>query len=167
MRRRHIKPYFGMNVVNDNFGLSIINELFDDVYSGSSTDDSLKWEKVNDWEDWIKDQHKGITYTYYSYTGSLFEKDAMIKDEDKEIIIYQFAPEIDKKNIEIKIQSNEQIVVTLKYNKDNIVAQKEIKRHYYIKNYNLDLENISAKLENGLLEIKIQKKDITKYIEIK
>lgn len=106
-----------------------------------------------------------------------------IINKTDEVVVQAAIPGLKKENIELEIDDVERIitlrstksVVEDKHNKDDYVS-REIKfssftRSFSVKDSNLDLTDIEANHENGVLELRIHKREADKIeprrIEIK
>jgi HSP20 family protein len=117
----------------------------------------------------MSDLEKGINFEY----GDIKPR-VDIAEDNRSIFVYVELPGIQKEQVKISI--NEENMLTIKGIKNNVHTENQTihrnERQYgefersFILPDNLKTENISAKFENGLLEISIEKQDPPKPKEV-
>jgi len=84
-----------------------------------------------------------------------------VEYEESKVIFKLVVPEVKKEDLNVSIENNYLIVeLTSDYTFIN-----KFKRKFYIKTYSR--ENVKTKLENGVLEIVLEKKEEEKPVKIK
>ena len=95
-----------------------------------------------------------------------------IKEKDKEYLLEAEIPGVNKEQINLKIKDDILTIAVegkeeIKEEKENYIRQERrygsFKRSFYVED--VDQENIKAKFKNGILEIKLPKKEPTSQKE--
>ena len=117
----------------------------------------------------MSDLEKGINFEY----GDIKPR-VDIAEDNSNIFVYVELPGIQKEHVKISI--NEENMLTIKGIKNNVHTENQTihrnERQYgefersFILPDNLKTDNISAKFDNGLLEISIEKQDPPKPKEV-
>lgn len=117
----------------------------------------------------LNDLEKGVNFEYGTYKPIVD-----ISEDSKAVYVYAELPGIDKNDIKVSV--NEENILSIKGEKklnraENVTVHKnEIIKGKFERKFilpdNLNTEDISAKFENGLLELKINKIEPPKPKEI-
>ena len=110
-----------------------------------------------------------------NYSGSAYSPDVDIFSSDVEVLFAVDLPGVNKGDVSIEIDETNTLII--KGKNSHKESENSVLRQYNFGNYyrafqlsdDYDKEKITAKLENGLLEIKLAKKEEAKpkKIEIK
>jgi len=122
-------------------------------------------EKFNVEDFWLDNYWKefadtlGVTISDESKVTKYLQE--LVEYEESKAIFKLVVPEVKKEDLNISIENNYLIVeLTSDYTFVN-----KFKRKFYIKTYSR--ENVKTKLENGVLEIVLEKKEEEKPVKIK
>jgi HSP20 family protein len=110
-----------------------------------------------------------------NYSGSAYSPDVDIYSSDDEVIFAVDLPGVNKGDVSIEIDETNTLII--KGKNSHKEPENSVLRQYNVGNYyrafqlsnDYDKEKITAKLENGLLEVNVAKKEEVKpkKIEIK
>jgi len=110
-----------------------------------------------------------------NYSGSAYSPDVDIYSSDDEVLFAVDLPGVNKGDVSIEIDETNTLII--KGKNSHKEPENTVLRQYNVGNYyrafqlsdDYDKEKITAKLENGLLEVKVAKKEEVKpkKIEIK
>jgi len=103
-----------------------------------------------------------------NYSGTAFSPDVDIYSSDDEVVFAVDLPGVNKGDVSIEIDETNTLIIKGKNNHKE--PENPILRQYNVGNYyrafqlsdDYDKEKITAKLENGLLEVKVIKKEEAK-----
>jgi len=122
-------------------------------------------EKFNVEDFWLDNYWKefadtlGVTISDESKVTKYLQE--LVEYEESKAIFKLVVPEVKKEDLNISIENN---YLTVELTSDYTFVKK-FKRKFYIKTYNR--ENVKTKLENGVLEIVLEKKEEEKPVKIK
>jgi len=122
-------------------------------------------EKFNVEDFWLDNYWKefadtlGVTISDESKVTKYLQE--LVEYEESKAIFKLVVPEVKKEDLNISIENN---YLTVELTSDYTFIKK-FKRKFYIKTYSR--ENVKTKLENGVLEIVLEKKEEEKPVKIK
>jgi len=122
-------------------------------------------EKFNVEDFWLDNYWKefadtlGVTISDESKVTKYLQE--LVEYEESKAIFKLVVPEVKKEDLNISIENN---YLTVELTSDYTFVKK-FKRKFYIKTYSR--ENVKTKLENGVLEIVLEKKEEEKPVKIK
>ena len=114
---------------------------------------------------------RNYNYDLNDFFGfNAFNGNADLEETNDEYILNMEVPGIDKENISIELEDD---VLTISVKQDNKEENKDNKylRHEIVSTYNFsrgfqvldaDMDNVTAKLENGILTVMVKKKIVEK-----
>lgn len=106
------------------------------------------------------------TFNFPSYLNDARQMKVDIKEEEKEYVVEAELPGINKEDINIDLHDNQLTIMVqrdeqVKNDKENYICRERrtssISRSFYLEN--VKNEEVSAKFDNGLLSIKLPKKE--------
>lgn len=122
--------------------------------------------EFNDFERFFEDIFSD-TFNFPSYFNGSRQMKVDIKDEEKEYVVEAELPGVNKEDINIDLHDNQLTIMVQKdeqinNEKDSYICRERrtssISRSFYLEN--VKNEEVNAKFENGLLSIKLPKKEI-------
>jgi Molecular chaperone (small heat shock protein) len=135
-----LTPYRRNNGINNRDGFNDFERVFDDFFSDT------------------------FNLPAYFYDARQMKVD--IKEEDKEYIVEAELPGVNKEDIKIDLRDNQLTIMVqrdeqVNSEKENYIHKERrtssISRSFYIEN--VKNEDVNAKFENGLLSIKLPKRE--------